>query len=196
MGWSSVTETLPKFYRVFMTCLLYQLYHAHSAQGRKANAKQEGERGRNDQPEISNRQSPLSPVRGLQRGICYIALNLSDKGRLIRKRRRSTENFRCLHERIHFSLAQWHEKVWEEFRIFDPETCAMTTQLSKEERCLSPELAFVLQFHESESKGHSFEGRVEHVASGQAIHFSSQQELLSFISRLLQETSKSIQEES
>ena len=71
----------------------------------------------------------------------------------------------------------------------------MTTRLSKEERTLSPELAFVLQFHESEPKGSSFEGRVEHVASGQTIHFSSQQELLSFVSDFLRETSKTNHEE-
>ena len=44
---------------------------------------------------------------------------------------------------------------------------------------LSPELAFVVQFRSP------FAGRVEHVRSGEAARFTSREELLGFIDRLL-----------
>jgi hypothetical protein len=46
--------------------------------------------------------------------------------------------------------------------------------------------AFVIQFRpEADVKQGRFEGRVEHVASGQAAHFHSLDELLAFLARVL-----------
>jgi len=51
---------------------------------------------------------------------------------------------------------------------------------------LSPRRAFVVQFHkETAVEQWHLEGRVEHVVSGQAIHFHSLEELLYFIARTL-----------
>jgi hypothetical protein len=51
---------------------------------------------------------------------------------------------------------------------------------------LSTSKAFVVQFRSNTNVQQGrFEGRVEHVASGEAIHFHSQEELLAFILRLL-----------
>jgi hypothetical protein len=51
---------------------------------------------------------------------------------------------------------------------------------------LSPYRAFVVQFRtETEVKRRRISGRVEHVVSGQAIHFTSLEELLAFIERVL-----------
>ena len=51
---------------------------------------------------------------------------------------------------------------------------------------LSTSKAFVVQFRSNMNvQQGQFEGRVEHVASGEAIHFQSQEELLAFILRLL-----------
>jgi hypothetical protein len=48
--------------------------------------------------------------------------------------------------------------------------------------------AFVIQFHpQKHVKARRLEGRVEHVASSQAVHFHSLEELLSFLDRILNE---------
>jgi hypothetical protein len=51
---------------------------------------------------------------------------------------------------------------------------------------LSPYRAFVVQFRveTNVARGH-YAGRVEHVVSGQAAHFTSLEELLAFIGRVL-----------
>jgi hypothetical protein len=49
--------------------------------------------------------------------------------------------------------------------------------------------AFVIQFlFRTDLEAKRCEGRVEHVASGQAMHFQSVDELLSFLDRVLKET--------
>jgi len=51
---------------------------------------------------------------------------------------------------------------------------------------MSTQRAFVIQFRpETDVKQGRFEGRVEHVASGQAAHFHSLDELLAFLARVL-----------
>lgn len=51
---------------------------------------------------------------------------------------------------------------------------------------LSPHWAFVVQFRVgTELEGGSITGKVEHVVSGQATHFASFDELLSFMARVL-----------
>ena len=51
---------------------------------------------------------------------------------------------------------------------------------------LSPQRAFVVQFRaETAVERWHVEGRVEHVVSGQATHFDSLEELLTFIGRVL-----------
>ena len=51
---------------------------------------------------------------------------------------------------------------------------------------LSPHRAFVVQFRVETNVTHGrYEGRVEHVVSGQATHFASLEELLAFIGRVL-----------
>jgi hypothetical protein len=51
---------------------------------------------------------------------------------------------------------------------------------------LSRHRAFVIQFRaETDVTAGRFAGRVEHVVSGQATHFSSLEELLGFIARVL-----------
>jgi len=51
---------------------------------------------------------------------------------------------------------------------------------------LSPQRAFVVQFRTETDLGRSrCAGRVEHVVSGQATHFSSLEELLAFMARVL-----------
>ncbi len=51
---------------------------------------------------------------------------------------------------------------------------------------LSPRRAFVVQFRTDagSASGH-FAGRVEHMTSGQAVRFSSPEELLAFMARVL-----------
>jgi len=57
-----------------------------------------------------------------------------------------------------------------------------------EEPLLSPERAFVLQFHPEIDVGQGrLVGRVEHVVSAQAIHFDSLDTLLTFLGRVLTE---------
>ena len=54
--------------------------------------------------------------------------------------------------------------------------------------------AFVIQFRpETDVEAGRFEGKVEHVASYEATRFSSLEELLSFIARMLREFSDSEQ---
>ncbi len=51
---------------------------------------------------------------------------------------------------------------------------------------LSPYRAFVVQFRvETNVRRRRYAGRVEHVVSGQATHFASLEELLTFIGRML-----------
>ena len=53
---------------------------------------------------------------------------------------------------------------------------------------LSVSRAFVVQFRdETDVEAECFVGRVEHVVSGNATHFSSLQEMLAFIGRVLAE---------
>jgi hypothetical protein len=49
---------------------------------------------------------------------------------------------------------------------------------------LSPYRAFVVQFRVG-AEPHHFAGRVEHMTSGQAARFSSAEELLAFLTRVL-----------
>jgi hypothetical protein len=52
---------------------------------------------------------------------------------------------------------------------------------------LSPQRAFVVQFHaDTDLDGGRCTGRVEHVVSGQATHFQSLDDVLAFITRILQ----------
>jgi hypothetical protein len=54
------------------------------------------------------------------------------------------------------------------------------------ERPLSPTRAFVVQFREeTETARPDFTGRVEHMVSGRAAHFHSQEELLAFFTTIL-----------
>ena len=51
---------------------------------------------------------------------------------------------------------------------------------------LSPHRAFVVQFRAETEMAHGrCAGRVEHVVSGQAVHFHSLEELLAFMARVL-----------
>ena len=51
---------------------------------------------------------------------------------------------------------------------------------------LSPQWAFVLQFRAGVDLEQGYcEGRVEHIVSGQATHFQSSEELLTFITKVL-----------
>jgi hypothetical protein len=60
------------------------------------------------------------------------------------------------------------------------------TQLAPEASPLLPHWAFVVQFRaETRIERHRCEGRVEHVVSGQATHFASLEELLTFVARVL-----------
>jgi hypothetical protein len=55
-----------------------------------------------------------------------------------------------------------------------------------DESPLSPHRAFVVQLREhADVARDQWAGRVEHVASGQAAHFQSLEELLTFIARVL-----------
>jgi hypothetical protein len=61
----------------------------------------------------------------------------------------------------------------------------MTTPANRQPP-LSPHWAFVVQFRtETEVAQRHMVGRVEHVVSGQAAHFSSLEELLAFMARVL-----------
>lgn len=58
--------------------------------------------------------------------------------------------------------------------------------MPREDPPLSPHRAFVVQFRaETQVETGRFVGRVEHVVSGQATHFTSLEELLAFIGRVL-----------
>jgi hypothetical protein len=60
------------------------------------------------------------------------------------------------------------------------------TQPSGGARPLPVERAFVVQLHvETDVARGRFAGRVEHVLSGQAAHFNTLQDLLTFINRVL-----------
>jgi hypothetical protein len=62
--------------------------------------------------------------------------------------------------------------------------------MSGQESLLPVNRAFVLQFQsKSNVQLGQFQGRVEHIASGQVFHFNSQQEFLDFVSRMLSPTS-------
>jgi hypothetical protein len=64
----------------------------------------------------------------------------------------------------------------------------MSQEMSVQESLLPANQAFVVQFRSKLNvRLGQFQGRAEHVASGQVIHFSSQQELLDFIVGLLKE---------
>lgn len=55
---------------------------------------------------------------------------------------------------------------------------------------MSTQRAFVIQFRPgTDVQREEFEGRVEHVASGRAVHFHSWDELLAFLKRMLAESS-------
>lgn len=57
---------------------------------------------------------------------------------------------------------------------------------SKQESSLPSDRAFVIQFRSSiEAEEGEFAGRAEHLASGQMIRFQTQEELLSFIKKML-----------
>jgi hypothetical protein len=59
-------------------------------------------------------------------------------------------------------------------------------QHAEKELSLSPHRAFVVQFRaETDVAEGRVAGRVEHVVSGQATHFASLDELLTFIARVL-----------
>jgi len=56
----------------------------------------------------------------------------------------------------------------------------------QEEAPLSPQRAFVVQFRATTSQSpRHFAGRAEHMTSGQAVRFSSPEELVAFIARVL-----------
>jgi hypothetical protein len=62
----------------------------------------------------------------------------------------------------------------------------MMTAPAERQPPLSPHRAFVVQFRaDSDVTRDCCAGRVEHVVSGQAAHFSSLEELLAFIARVL-----------
>jgi hypothetical protein len=64
----------------------------------------------------------------------------------------------------------------------------MIQDMSVEESMLPANQAFVVQFGSKLNvRLGQFQGRAEHVASGQVIHFSSQQELLDFIVGVLKQ---------
>ena len=50
---------------------------------------------------------------------------------------------------------------------------------------MAPERAFVVHFGSSDDSRRRFEGRVEHLSSGRAVHFSSRASLWSFFAELL-----------
>ena len=59
---------------------------------------------------------------------------------------------------------------------------------SEDRPLLSISRAFVVQFRdETDVEAECFVGRVEHVVSGKATHFSSLKEMLAFIERVLAE---------
>ena len=62
------------------------------------------------------------------------------------------------------------------------------TQQPESKPSLPTDRAFVLQFRAHADVEHGpFEGRVEHVVSGQATRFHSLDELLAFLARILRE---------
>ena len=63
----------------------------------------------------------------------------------------------------------------------------MTTDRTRNDgtRTLAPERAFVVHFGSSDDSRRRFEGRVEHLSSGRAVHFSSRASLWSFFAELL-----------
>jgi hypothetical protein len=57
---------------------------------------------------------------------------------------------------------------------------------TEEKPPLSPQWAFVLQFRAGANIAQGYcEGRIEHVVSGHATHFQSVEELLTFITKIL-----------
>lgn len=67
-----------------------------------------------------------------------------------------------------------------------PQSRTKTHGNRQAESSLSPYRAFVVQFRaETNVARGRYAGRVEHVVSGQAIHFASLEELLAFIGRVL-----------
>jgi hypothetical protein len=57
---------------------------------------------------------------------------------------------------------------------------------SAQQPSLPADRAFVVQFHSDvRLEQDEFSGRIEHLVSGQAAHFQSQEELLSFIKKML-----------
>ena len=64
-----------------------------------------------------------------------------------------------------------------------------------DESPLLPRRAFVVQLREhSDVERGQWTGRVEHVASGQAAHFQSVEELLAFMARVLAPTTRAADE--
>jgi hypothetical protein len=64
-------------------------------------------------------------------------------------------------------------------------------QHEMESPLLSPQCAFVVQFHANTEFDRShITGRVEHVVSGQAMTFQSLEGLLAFLARVLREVHK------
>jgi hypothetical protein len=62
--------------------------------------------------------------------------------------------------------------------------------MSAQESLLPVNRAFVVQFlSKSKVQLGQFQGRAEHISSGQAFHFNSQQELFDFVLRMLSPTS-------
>lgn len=66
-----------------------------------------------------------------------------------------------------------------------------TVTMTQEEPLLSPQRAFVLQFHPGTNIADGcFSGRVEHVQSGKAIGFDSLDGILTFLDNVLVEVTK------
>ncbi len=60
--------------------------------------------------------------------------------------------------------------------------------MPRDQPSLPAKRAFVVQFHaEAQVEHEHFQGRVEHLVSGQAAHFESLEELLAFIVQVLTE---------
>jgi hypothetical protein len=67
-----------------------------------------------------------------------------------------------------------------------PQVQPKTHKQLQSESPLSPSRAFVVQFHTEAAVARGrVRGRVEHVVSGQATHFASVEELLTFIGQVL-----------
>jgi len=68
--------------------------------------------------------------------------------------------------------------------VGDPQ---LGTTMPVEEAILSPQLAFVVQFRTPANSGR-FAGRVEHMASGRALRFSSSSELVQWLTRTVRDS--------